>query len=85
VLSDDDSAIQVFVNGLWIGVHRDPTMLVSALRGMRRQVDINTEVGAHFQHYLGLHKLLLQWLLLAMPFLKKALPAAAAAAEEVPF
>ena len=32
------------MNGLWIGVHRDPTLLVNALRGMRRQVDINTEV-----------------------------------------
>jgi RNA polymerase Rpb2, domain 4 len=35
---------QIFMNGLWIGVHRDPTTLVQALRDMRRQVDINTEV-----------------------------------------
>ena len=32
------------MNGEWIGVHRDPTMLVQALRDMRRMVDINTEV-----------------------------------------
>eukprot|EP00884_Botryococcus_braunii_P011421 jgi/Botrbrau1/2027/Bobra.0047s0010.2 len=34
-----------FVNGVWVGVHRDPQMLVATLRQMRRQVDINTEVG----------------------------------------
>ena len=38
-------ATKVFVNGIWVGVHRDPRMLVSTLRLMRRQVDINTEVG----------------------------------------
>jgi DNA-directed RNA polymerase II subunit RPB2 len=28
-----------------VGIHRDPQMLVSTLREMRRQVDISTEVG----------------------------------------
>ncbi|KAK9837485.1 hypothetical protein WJX81_006043 [Elliptochloris bilobata] len=39
------SATKIFVNGVWVGVHRDPAMLVRTLRQMRRQVDINTEVG----------------------------------------
>ena len=38
-------ATKIFVNGVWVGVHRDPAVLVSALREMRRQVDIDTEVG----------------------------------------
>lgn len=40
-----DQATKIFVNGVWVGVHRDPQMLVATLRQMRRQVDINTEVG----------------------------------------
>jgi DNA-directed RNA polymerase II subunit RPB2 len=36
---------KVFVNGAWVGVHRDPGELVAALRAMRRQADVNTEVG----------------------------------------
>ena len=31
--------------GVWVGIHRDPQELVSTLRAMRRQEDINTEVG----------------------------------------
>ena len=38
-------ATKVFLNGAWVGVHRDAPALVSTLRAMRRQVDINTEVG----------------------------------------
>ncbi|KAK9868338.1 hypothetical protein WJX84_009418 [Apatococcus fuscideae] len=38
-------ATKIFVNGIWVGVHRDPQMLVRTLRQMRRQVDISTEVG----------------------------------------
>ena len=37
-------ATKVFVNGAWVGVHRNPQELVANLRAMRRQVDINTEV-----------------------------------------
>ena len=37
-------ATKVFVNGVWVGVHRDPATLVRALRQMRRQVNISTEV-----------------------------------------
>lgn len=39
------SATKVFLNGLWIGIHREPATLIEAMRGMRRQVDINTEAG----------------------------------------
>ena len=31
--------------GVWVGIHRDPQLLVDTLRAMRRQVDISTEVG----------------------------------------
>ena len=31
-------ATKIFVNGAWVGVHRDPQMLVKTLRNMRRQV-----------------------------------------------
>ena len=33
-------ATKIFVNGIWVGVHRDPQMLVRTLRQMRRQVTI---------------------------------------------
>lgn len=36
---------KVFVNGRWVGVHRAPAELVRTLRALRRQVDVNTEVG----------------------------------------
>ena len=38
-------ATKVFVNGVWVGMHRDPQLLVHTLRKLRRQVDINVEVG----------------------------------------
>ena len=38
-------ATKIFVNGVWVGIHRDPAMLVQTLRAMRRQCDISTEVG----------------------------------------
>ena len=39
------SATKIFVNGVWMGIHRDPQLLVRTLRQLRRQVDVNTEVG----------------------------------------
>jgi DNA-directed RNA polymerase II subunit RPB2 len=36
---------KIFVNGVWVGVHRDPADLVKTLRALRRKVDITTEVG----------------------------------------
>ena len=39
------SATKIFVNGVWVGVHREPQHLVSTLRSLRRQLDINLEVG----------------------------------------
>ncbi|TIC65629.1 beta and beta-prime subunits of DNA dependent RNA-polymerase [Wallemia mellicola] len=36
--------VKVFVNGVWIGVHRDPTNLVKTLRKLRREGDIQHEV-----------------------------------------
>ena len=38
-------ATKVFVNGAWVGVHRDPQTLVRTLRSLRRQQDINTEIS----------------------------------------
>mmetsp|Transcript_20952 Transcript_20952/g.45838 ORF Transcript_20952/g.45838 Transcript_20952/m.45838 type:complete len:1183 (-) Transcript_20952:1037-4585(-) len=36
---------KIFVNGVWVGIHREPQTLVRTLRHLRRQVDVNTEVG----------------------------------------
>ncbi|MCL7047334.1 hypothetical protein MKW94_006641 [Papaver nudicaule] len=36
---------KIFVNGRWVGIHRNPEPLVNNLRQLRRQVDINMEVG----------------------------------------
>ncbi|RPD55893.1 DNA-dependent RNA polymerase II second largest subunit [Lentinus tigrinus ALCF2SS1-6] len=36
---------KVFVNGVWMGVHRDPVSLVRTLRKLRRKDDINCEVS----------------------------------------
>ncbi|KAI0756840.1 DNA-dependent RNA polymerase II second largest subunit [Daedaleopsis nitida] len=36
---------KVFVNGVWMGVHRDPVSLVKTLRKLRRKDDINCEVS----------------------------------------
>jgi DNA-directed RNA polymerase II subunit RPB2 len=32
------SATKIFVNGCWVGIHRDPELLVRTLRQLRRQV-----------------------------------------------
>lgn len=31
---------KIFVNGAWVGIHRDPEHLMSTLRKLRRQMDI---------------------------------------------
>ena len=37
---------KIFVNGCWVGIHRDPEQLMSTLRKLRRQMDvINAEVS----------------------------------------
>jgi len=36
---------RVFVNGVWVGVHRDPAHLVTTLRSLRRRLDISAEVS----------------------------------------
>lgn len=36
---------RVFVNGVWIGVHRDPAHLVETMRSLRRKGDISPEVS----------------------------------------
>jgi DNA-directed RNA polymerase II subunit RPB2 len=36
---------KVFVNGVWLGVHRDPAHLVTTLRSLRRKMDISPEVS----------------------------------------
>lgn len=38
-------ATKIFVNGKWVGIHRDPDMLVRTLRQLRRQLDVNSEVS----------------------------------------
>ena len=31
---------KIFLNGCWVGIHRDPEQLMTTLRGLRRQMDI---------------------------------------------
>ena len=38
-------AVKIFVNGCWIGIHRDPERLVQTLRKLRRCTDVNFEVS----------------------------------------
>nr|GEU49762.1 RNA polymerase II complex subunit [Tanacetum cinerariifolium] len=38
-------ATKIFVNGLWVGIHRDLDMLDRTLRRLKRRVDVNTEDG----------------------------------------
>lgn len=33
-------ATKLFVNGCWVGIHRDPDQLMATLRKLRRQMDI---------------------------------------------
>ena len=33
-------ATKIFVNGCWVGIHRDPEQLMGTLRKLRRQMDI---------------------------------------------
>lgn len=33
-------ATKIFVNGCWVGIHRDPDQLMATLRKLRRQMDI---------------------------------------------
>ncbi|GBG87225.1 hypothetical protein CBR_g45284 [Chara braunii] len=44
---------KIFVNGNWVGIHRDPDLLVRTLRQLRRQVDLPTEVGVVRDIQLG--------------------------------
>lgn len=39
------NSTRVFVNGVWIGVHRDPAHLVETMRSLRRKGDISPEVS----------------------------------------
>ena len=42
-------ATKIFVNGCWVGIHRDPEQLMLTLRKLRRQMDIiNAEVQLHY-------------------------------------
>ena len=33
-------ATKVFVNGCWVGIHRDPDQLITTLKKLRREMDI---------------------------------------------
>ena len=41
----DQNTCKIFVNGNWVGVHRDPKTLVDTFRSLRRMVDIDAEVS----------------------------------------
>ncbi|KAI9206398.1 DNA-directed RNA polymerase II subunit RPB2 [Polychytrium aggregatum] len=39
------AATKVFLNGVWVGIHRDPEVLSSSLKGLRRRLDVKPEVS----------------------------------------
>jgi len=39
------ASTKVFVNGAWVGIHRNPDSLVKTLRSLRRRMDISPEVS----------------------------------------
>lgn len=41
-------ATKIFVNGMWVGVHRQPDQLVRTLRSLRRCLDVSPEVNYLF-------------------------------------
>ncbi|MGH0154732.1 UNVERIFIED_CONTAM: hypothetical protein FKN15_028432 [Acipenser sinensis] len=45
-------ATKIFVNGCWVGIHKDPEQLMNTLRKLRRQMDIIVSEG----HAVGLVK-----------------------------
>lgn len=51
------SATKIFVNGCWVGIHRDPEQLMNTLRKLRRQMDIIVSevsmVMFHFSYMQG--------------------------------
>uniref|UniRef100_A0A7S0YCC4 DNA-directed RNA polymerase subunit beta n=1 Tax=Polytomella parva TaxID=51329 RepID=A0A7S0YCC4_9CHLO len=47
------SATKVFLNGIWLGVHREPDALVESLRGMRRKGQLSKEVSIILDGPLG--------------------------------
>lgn len=38
-------ATKIFLNGVWVGIHREPDDLVETLRDMRRKFDVSCEVS----------------------------------------
>jgi DNA-directed RNA polymerase II subunit RPB2 len=43
--SNMPDATKIFVNGVWVGVHREPAHLVETLKRLRRCVDVTPEVS----------------------------------------
>eukprot|EP00578_Thalassiosira_sp_NH16_P022706 CAMPEP_0181097394 /NCGR_PEP_ID=MMETSP1071-20121207/11545_1 /TAXON_ID=35127 /ORGANISM="Thalassiosira sp., Strain NH16" /LENGTH=1235 /DNA_ID=CAMNT_0023179871 /DNA_START=98 /DNA_END=3805 /DNA_ORIENTATION=- len=41
----EPTTCKIFVNGNWVGVHRDPNQLVHTFRQLRRMIDIDAEVS----------------------------------------
>ena len=41
----EPNTCKIFVNGNWVGIHRDPKALVDTFRSLRRMIDIDAEVS----------------------------------------
>ena len=41
----EPTTCKIFVNGNWVGIHRDPKQLVDTFRQLRRMIDIDAEVS----------------------------------------
>jgi DNA-directed RNA polymerase II subunit RPB2 len=51
----------VFLNGKWIGVHRNPDELKSALLKLRRSASITEDVSIVYDHALGEIRIYNDW------------------------
>ena len=47
------NATKVFVNGIWVGIHRNPQHLVRTIRALRRSEAINSETSVVHDIRLG--------------------------------
>ena len=57
------SSTKIFVNGNWVGIHREPEHLMTTLRRLRRQMDIIvSEVHVHVYMYACIKNTCIQYL-----------------------
>nr|UXY88284.1 DNA-directed RNA polymerase II second largest subunit [Cryptomonas curvata] len=49
-LEDINSCYKIFVNGCWVGIHKEPILLTKKLRQSRRSGDLHNEISITLEH-----------------------------------